>query len=70
MSRPDAVNHNPDEQYLRGLIEKSGLSQRECARRLGITSASLRHMLSDCSQRKAPYTVQYALEELANAKGS
>jgi hypothetical protein len=35
--RPDASLHDPRPDYLRPLVERSGLSQVECARRIGIS---------------------------------
>ncbi len=63
MPKPDAALHNPDPDYLRTLIDKAGISQREAARRIGITDRALRFYLGD-NERDAPYTVQYALENL------
>lgn len=65
--KPDARKHNPDPAYLRGLVEKSGLSQCEAAERIGISDRLMRYYLSDNpeSSRAAPYPVQYALEQLA-----
>lgn len=68
MLKPDASTHNPDPRYLRGLVDRSGLSQRRIAELLGITDRAIRYYLSDeCSPtfRAAPYTVQFALECLA-----
>lgn len=66
--KPDASKHNPDPRYLRGLLEKTGLSQRQAAQRLGISDRVVRYYLSDetsASHRPAPYVVQFALEQLA-----
>lgn len=63
--KPDASKHNPDPLYLRQLVEQSGLSQRECARRIGIGERTMRQYLASsgrCDQ--APYPVQFALEAL------
>lgn len=65
---PDANRHNPDPAYLRGLVAKTGLSQREIARRIGISDRLMRMYLADRSTattQVAPYAVQYALEQLA-----
>lgn len=59
---------NPD--YLRRLVERSGLSQRLAARRIGIDPRTLRQYLSNreaSTALKAPYYVQVALECLAEA---
>jgi len=64
--KPNASKHNPSPEYLRGLIERAGLSQREAARRIGITDRSLRYYLSEdaASWKPAPYVVQFAIEHL------
>ena len=62
---PNSANHNPDPAYLRGLIERAGLSQREAARRIGVSERVMRYYLADPPVGKpAPYPVQYALERL------
>ncbi|MDH1109997.1 hypothetical protein N5C55_01410 [Pseudomonas otitidis] len=66
--KPDASNHNPDPRYLRGLLERAGVSQRKAAELIGITDRAMRYYLSDEnseSYRVAPYPVQFALECLA-----
>lgn len=66
--KPDASNHNPDPDYLRGLIERAGLNQVQAAERIGITPRTMRAHLSPRlikSHTDAPYPVQYALESLA-----
>lgn len=68
MTTPDSRNHNPDPAYLRGLITRAGLSQREAARRLGIGERIMRAYLAErdkTTAQRAPYPVQYALEQLA-----
>ena len=68
MKYPDATHHNPDPAYLRGLITRAGLSQREAARRLGIGERIMRAYLADpdkATAQRAPYPVQYAMEQLA-----
>ena len=69
LSTPDAKNHNPDPIYLRDLITQAGISQREAARRLGIGERIMRAYLADSNKttaQRAPYPVQYALEQLAS----
>ena len=71
MVRPDASHHNPDPRYLRGLLEKAGLSQRKAVDMIGITDRAMRYYLSDESSptfRPAPYPVQFAMECLASCK--
>lgn len=66
--KPDATKHNPDPRYLRGLLERAGISQRKAAERIGITDRALRYYLTvedDPKHRSAPYVVQFALECLA-----
>ena len=68
MSAPDARLHNPDPAYLRKLIERAGLSQREAARRIGVGERVMRCYLAPreaATAQSAPYPVQYALERLA-----
>ena len=62
---PDATKHNPDENYLRELITKSGLSIGECARTVGVTKSNFKQMLDSRHAMKAPYAVQYCLEILS-----
>ena len=62
--KPDATKHDPRPEYLRALIEQAGLSQREAARRIGISERVMRYYLADSCDRPAPYPVQYALENL------
>ena len=69
--KPDASRHDPRPEYLRSLVYQSGLSQRACARRIGIGERLLRYYLApDDSQdrRIAPYPVQFALECLSYIK--
>ena len=65
---PDAKTHNPDPAYLRGLITRAGISQREAARRLGISPRMMRQYLADTNVKtaaRAPYLVQFGLECLS-----
>lgn len=67
--KPDASKHDPRPEYLRALIEKSGLTQRGAADRIGISDRLMRYYLcqpgGDAESRVAPYPVQFALECLA-----
>jgi len=64
--KPDATLHNPAPEHIRALVDATGLSQRECARRLGISERALRYYITTCGrQDECPYPVQYALEQLA-----
>lgn len=62
--KPDASKHNPDPAYLRGLLNRAGISQREAARRLGISDRMMRYYLSEQAGKAAPYSVQFALESM------
>ncbi|MBB5875906.1 helix-turn-helix transcriptional regulator [Xanthomonas sp. 3498] len=66
---PDASKHDPRPEYLRALIESTGLSQRQAAARIGISERQLRYYLvspDHPTYRAAPYPVQFALESLAS----
>ena len=65
---PDATRHNPDPAYLRGLLLAAGVSQREAARRIGVSERVMRYYLAPeaADYRPAPYVVQYALESLVS----
>lgn len=64
---PDSSKHDPRPEYLRALLRQAGVSQREAARRLGISERVMRYYLADESadHRPAPYPVQFALEAMA-----
>ena len=65
--KPDASKHNPDPGYLRGLIEQTGLSQREVARQIGLSERVIRQYLANrdtSTALEAPYPVQYCIEQL------
>lgn len=59
------LHHRPDPAYLRGLIERAGISQREAARRLGVTDSHLRKWLREPPASVCPYPAQVCLELLA-----
>jgi transcriptional regulator with XRE-family HTH domain len=63
MALPDAEGYNPDPKYLRKLVEQSGLSQRQCATRLGVNERTMRGWV--LGERQFPYSAQYAMEQLA-----
>lgn len=66
--RPDATRYNPAPAYLRGLLERAGVSQQAAARAIGISPRTMRYYLcapDSPGYRPAPYPVQYALEMLA-----
>lgn len=60
-----ATLYRPDPAYLRSLIERSGRSQRECARIIGVDDASLRRWLMTPPRARIPYSAQVCLELLA-----
>ena len=64
---PDASKHDPRPEYLRALVQKAGLSQREAARRIGVSERMMRYYVAPAGaeHRAAPYVVQFALECLA-----
>ena len=65
--RPDATKHNPDPEYLRGLIEKAGISQRKAAKIIGVSERVMRQYLANRDAKsalEAPYPVQYCLENI------
>lgn len=66
---PDASNHDPRPEYIRALLSRTGLTQREAARRIGVSERMMRYYVasSDADHRDAPYTVQYALERLSRS---
>lgn len=66
MISPNAVEfYNGSPEYLSDLVEKTGLSQREVARRLGVGYSSLRAYMD--GTRAVIYPVQFALEALAES---
>lgn len=67
--KPDSTKHNPNPQYIRALIERSGLSQRKVADTIGIGDRTLRAFLQapgSPGYRVIPYTVQFAIERLCD----
>lgn len=65
---PNAENHAPDPAYLRELIKKSGVTQLEAAKLIGISDRVMRKYLAkrdSVSALEAPYSVQFCLECLA-----
>lgn len=70
--KPDATKYNPDADYLRDLLKRSGLSQRAAAATIGLSAAGFQNYIrkpTDPLYRPVPYTVQFALEALANEAG-
>ena len=65
--RPDATKHNPSPSYLRQLLRRTGLSQREAAEMIGLPLRTLEDFLSAKCKARADYRTQFALEVLAEA---
>lgn len=66
--QPDASLHDPRPEYLRALLERAGISQREAARKIGISERMMRYYLADGgAHRAAPYTVQFAIEAMTGS---
>lgn len=64
----DATKHNPDPEYLKSLIAKAGISQREAAKRIGVYERLFRMYLANRSANSAqecPYAIQFCLEALS-----
>nr|WP_232925455.1 helix-turn-helix transcriptional regulator [Pseudomonas veronii] len=67
--KPDAWLHDPTPIYLRELLDRAGISQRQAAAKLGVSDRMMRYYLADegsKQHRKAPYLVQFGLECLAD----
>ena len=62
--KPNIEEYNPDPNYLRYLIEKSGYTQNLAGKLIGVNTDNFRKMLT--GRIKAPYSVQYALEGLVD----
>lgn len=67
--KPDAAKRNPDPDYLRGLIARTGLTQAQVADAIGLSPRQMRMYLSTnpAARQDAPYAVQFALEALSAA---
>lgn len=62
----DAKNrHNPDPDYLRALLRRSRLSQRQAAEVIGMPLRTLELNLKHGTKYPADYRTQFALEWLA-----
>jgi len=64
------TKYNPDPAYLRGLIARAGISQREAARRIGIDIRTMRRYLQPDPTVRVAYATQVALEVLAGDHGT
>lgn len=61
--KPNIETYNPDPEYLRQLVENSGLSQRQAAKAIGHNERTMRYWLA--GRHEFPYSVQYIMEALA-----
>lgn len=64
--QPDSSQHDPRPEYLRALLDRAGISQREAARRIGVSERMMRYYLAAeaADHRPAPYPVQHELGDL------
>lgn len=63
MSTPDAKKHyNPSPDHIQALIAAIPLSQREIARRIGVSDRYIRSLVA--GSRECSYPVQFCLESL------
>lgn len=60
---PDSARYDPSPDHIRGLITAIPLSQREIARRIGVSARYLRALVA--GSRECSYPVQFALESLS-----
>lgn len=60
--KPDASEYNPDPEYLRDLIDSTGMTQPYLASLLGVDERTIRKWKT--GERKASYLAQFALEVL------
>ena len=60
--KPDAINFNPDPEYISGLIRSTGLDQQELGEVLGVSDRTIRQWMSGARHYK--YPVQFTLEAL------
>lgn len=67
--QPNAATHDPRPEYIRALVDKTGLTQRAAAERIGISARMMRYYLATDADkwRPAPYSVQFCLERLDGA---
>ncbi len=69
MKAPNAqsgfVKRGDDPAYIKRLLDKTGLSQVACAKRLGVSVATLRCWTDETHSVQWTYPAQYALEQLA-----
>lgn len=63
LNSPDASQHNTDAAYVAQVIRRTGMSQRACAARVGVSHATLKNWIAGTHEWS--YPAQYALECLA-----
>jgi DNA-binding transcriptional regulator YiaG len=63
IAAPDASKHNTDSVYAADVIRRTGLSQRACAMRVGVSHATLKNWIAGTHEWS--YPAQYTLECLA-----
>lgn len=63
ITAPDAAQYRTDPAYAAEVVRSTGLSQRECAARVGVSHTTLKDWIS--GRYQWPYTAQYTLECLA-----
>lgn len=70
--KPNAqTSYNPDPDYLRSLIAKIGLTQKQVAELVGVSPRMMRSYLTftdNATYQKVPYAIQFAIECLAHDK--
>ena len=66
--RPDTKLHNPDQDYIRSLIDAIPMTQKEICTQIGTSYAMLQKFITTGSSHKpCPYLIQFALESLAES---
>ena len=69
MKYPNPEEHKEDPAYLRSLLERAGLRQRQFARLFNIHERTVRGYLNPTGNSyKSSYMVQWVLETLVEAK--
>jgi hypothetical protein len=67
MTEIDArIHYRVDPDYIRHLMDKAGLSQREFARLIGVNDATVRRWVMYPPRAEMPYTAQVCLEILVD----
>ncbi len=60
---PDATRINQSQEYILGLLDAIPLTQREIARRIGVSPRQLRYLVA--GERPISYPIQFCLESLS-----